>query len=90
MPSAPELRVRVDGQLTFNSTIPMIDATVSGLGIAYVPENLVTDELRSGRLVLMLDEWCPLFPGCCLYYPTRRQNSPAFAVIANALRHADV
>ncbi|RUW51209.1 hypothetical protein EN804_27325 [Mesorhizobium sp. M8A.F.Ca.ET.161.01.1.1] len=85
-----ELRVRVDGQLTFNSTIPMIDATVSGLGIAYVPENLVTDELRSGRLVLMLDEWCPLFPGYYLYYPTRRQNSPAFAVIANALRHADV
>ncbi|RUX06196.1 MAG: LysR family transcriptional regulator [Mesorhizobium sp.] len=84
-----ELRVRVDGQLTFNSTIPMIDAAVSGLGIAYVPENLVTDEIRSGRLVLMLDEWCPLFPGYYLYYPTRRQNSPAFAVIANALRHAD-
>ncbi|MBN9220084.1 MAG: LysR family transcriptional regulator [Mesorhizobium sp.] len=82
-----ELRVRVDGQLTFNSTIPMIDAAVSGLGIAYVPENMAAGAVKAGHLVPLLDEWCPLFSGYYLYYPTRRQNSPAFTVIVEALRH---
>lgn len=84
-----ELRVRVDGQLTFNTSIAMVDAAASGLGIAYVPENLVMEPIRSGRLVQVLDEWCSEFTGYHLYYPTRRQNSPAFAVIVNALRHTD-
>ncbi len=81
-----ELRVRVDGQLTFNSSAAMVDAAISGLGIGYVPENLAADEISSGRLVQVLDDWSPMFPGYFLYYPNRRQNSPAFAVIAEALR----
>lgn len=81
-----ELRVRVEGQLTLNSTINMVDAAISGLGIAYVPENMVAGHLASSRLVQVLDDWSPLFAGYYLYYPSRRQNSPAFAVIANALR----
>lgn len=84
-----EIRVRVSGQLTFNTSVAMVDAAVNGLGIGYVPESLVADEIRSGRLVQVLDEWCPKFSGYYLYYPTRRQNSPAFAVIVNALRHTD-
>jgi DNA-binding transcriptional LysR family regulator len=84
-----ELRVRVDGQLTFNSSIAMVDAAVDGLGIGYVPENLVVDDIRSGQLVQVLDDWSPTFPGYFLYYPTRRQNSPAFSVIADALRHSE-
>jgi DNA-binding transcriptional LysR family regulator len=84
-----ELRVRVDGQLTLNSSIAMVDAAVDGLGIGYVPENLVTDDIRSGRLMQVLDDWSPTFPGYFLYYPTRRQNSPAFSIIVNALRHTE-
>ena len=80
------LRVRVDGQLTFNTSIAMVDAASDGLGIAYVPNSLVVDELAQGRLVQVLDEWSPMFSGYHLYYPSRRQNSPAFAVIVNALR----
>jgi len=80
------LRVRVDGQLTFNTSIAMVDAASDGLGIAYVPNSLVVDELARGRLVQVLDEWSPMFSGYHLYYPSRRQNSPAFAVIVNALR----
>jgi len=57
-----DLRVRVDGQLTFNSTIPMIDAALSGYGIAYVPESLVSSQILEGRLTLLLDEWSPAFP----------------------------
>ena len=81
-----ELRVRVDGQLTFNSTLPIIDAALSGYGIAYVPENLVRDHIAEQRLTLLLDEWSPRFSGYHLYYPSRRQISPAFAVIVEALR----
>ncbi|MDX8501975.1 LysR family transcriptional regulator [Mesorhizobium sp. VK4C] len=82
-----ELRVRVDGQLTFNTTIPMIDAALSGYGIAYVPENLVSHHVAQGRLTLVLDDWSLPFPGYHLYYPSRRQLSPAMAVIVEALRH---
>lgn len=82
-----ELRVRVRGQLTFNTSYAMIDAAVAGYGIAYVPENIVERELASGALVCLLDEWSPPFDGYYLYFPTRRQNLPAFRVIVEALRH---
>jgi DNA-binding transcriptional LysR family regulator len=82
-----ELRVRVDGQLTFNTTIPMVDAALAGYGIAYVPEDLVSQHLAEGRLKLVLDDWSLPFPGYHLYYPSRRQLSPAMAVIVEALRH---
>ena len=82
-----DLRVRVDGQLTFNSTIPMIDAALGGYGICYVPENLVSQQVAEGRLRLVLDAWSPPFAGYHLYYPSRRQISPALAVIVEALRH---
>ncbi|RVD44625.1 LysR family transcriptional regulator [Mesorhizobium sp. M4B.F.Ca.ET.019.03.1.1] len=82
-----DLRVRVEGQLTFNSTIPMVDAAISGSGIAYVPESLVSRHIAEGRLTLVLGDWSPPFAGYHLYYPSRRQLSPALAVIVEALRH---
>lgn len=82
-----ELRVRVDGQLTFNNSYAMIDAAVNGYGIAYVPENIVAAQVTDGRLVQVLDDWSPMFDGYFLYYPSRRQNLPAFRVIVDALRH---
>ena len=81
------LRVRVDGQLTFNNSYAMIDAAASGYGIAYVPENIVERHVASGLLVQVLDDWSPFFDGYFLYYPSRRQNLPAFKVIVDALRH---
>ena len=82
-----DLRVKVEGQLTYSSSIPMLDAAIAGLGIAYVPENLATDAVASGRLVQLLDDWSPSFSGYHLSYPSRRQMSPAFAIIVDALRH---
>jgi len=81
-----ELRVRVDGQLTFNTSYAMIDAALQGYGIAYLPEDLVVRQIADGQLVLVLDDWSPMFAGYHLYYPSRRQNSPAFSVIVEALR----
>ena len=82
-----ELRVRVDGQLTFNNSYAMIDAAVNGYGIAYVPEDIVERQIAAGSLVPVLDDWSPFFDGYFLYYPSRRQNLPAFKVIVDALRH---
>lgn len=81
-----ELRVRVEGQLTFNTTLAVVEAALDGYGIAYVPENLVERPVAEGRLLLLLDDWSPGFPGYHLYYPSRKQLSPAFRAIVDALR----
>jgi DNA-binding transcriptional LysR family regulator len=82
-----ELRVRVDGQLTFNSSQAMIEPALHGYGIAYVPEDLVARHVAAGDLVVVLDDWSPAFPGYYIYYPSRRQTLPAFKVLIEALRH---
>jgi len=82
-----QLRVRVDGQLVFNGTGQMLNAALAGFGLAYVPEDLALPHLSKGRLVRALADWCPPFPGYHLYYPSRRQSSPAFALLVDALRY---
>ncbi len=82
-----ELKVRVTGQLTFNGSPAMLDAALSGLGIALMPEDVVAPYIASGALILLLDEWSQLFPGYHLYYPGRQHHLPAFRVVADALRH---
>ena len=81
-----ELRVRLEGQLVFNGTAPMLDAALAGFGLAYVPEDSVVDHIAAGRLVRVLADWCPPYPGYHLYYPSRRQPTPAFALLVDALR----
>ncbi len=83
-----ELRVRVDGQLILNGLPQRIDAAENGLGLAYVPEDAVLDALAKGRLVRVLEAWCPAFTGYHLYYPNRRQHTTAFALLIAALRHS--
>ncbi len=83
------VRVRVEGQLTFNGSGPMRDAALAGLGLAYLPEDSVQTELADGRLVRVLADWCPPYPGYHLYYPSSRQPTPAFALLVEALRVRD-
>jgi DNA-binding transcriptional LysR family regulator len=82
-----EIRVRVEGQLVFNGTAPMLDAALAGFGLAYVPEDAVQRHIADGRLIRVLADWCPPYPGYHLYYPSRRQPTPAFALLVNALRY---
>jgi len=82
-----EIRVRVEGQLVFNGTAPMLDAALAGFGLAYVPEDTVQTHIADGRLIRVLADWCPSYPGYHLYYPSRRQPTPAFALLVNALRY---
>jgi DNA-binding transcriptional LysR family regulator len=81
-----ELRVRVDGQLTYNTTAQMLSAALAGLGLAYVPEGLAKPHIAKGRLRRVLTDWCPPYSGYHLYYPSRRQPSAAFALLVDALR----
>jgi DNA-binding transcriptional LysR family regulator len=81
------LKVRVDGQLVFNSIGLRMNAVLAGLGLAYLPEDQVARELASGKLIQVLDDWCAPFPGYHLYYPSRRQVAPAFALLVDALRY---
>jgi len=82
-----ELRVRVDGQLTFNGTFQMLDAALAGFGLAYVPEDLAQPHVAKGRLTRVLADWCTPYSGYHLYYPSRRQPSAAFALLVEALRY---
>jgi DNA-binding transcriptional LysR family regulator len=84
---ARALRVRVEGQLTFNESAPMLDAALAGLGLAYLPEDSVQAHLAEGRLIRVLADWCPPYPGYHLYYPSRRQPTPAFTLLVDALRY---
>ncbi|MEK1876316.1 MAG: LysR family transcriptional regulator [Rhizobium altiplani] len=82
-----EVKVRVEGQLVFNNAQLRLNAALSGLGLAFMPEALVRQQLYDGRLVRVLEDWCAPFPGYHLYYPSSRQTSPAFALLVNALRY---
>jgi DNA-binding transcriptional LysR family regulator len=84
-----ELKVRVEGQLVFNGSYQMLNAALAGFGLAYVPEDLAQPHLAKGRLKRVLEDWCPPFSGYHLYYPSRRQSSPAFALLVDALRYRD-
>ena len=81
------LNVRVDGQLTFNNGATILTAALDGFGLAYVPEDAAQPYVAEGRLVRVLEDWCPAFQGYHLYYPSRRQSSPAFALLVEALRY---
>lgn len=82
-----ELKVRVDGQLVFNTIRQRLDATLAGLGLAYMVEDVAQPYVARGSLVRVLEDWCPPFSGYHLYYPSRRQASPAFALLVEALRY---
>jgi DNA-binding transcriptional LysR family regulator len=80
------VNVRVDGPLIFNTAQPQVDAAVAGLGITLLPEDELAPRLSDGSLVRVLEDWCPPFAGYHLYYPSRRQPSPAFRLVLQALR----
>ena len=81
-----ELRVRVEGPLVFNTMALRLNAALAGFGLAYLPEDEVTGPIADGRLIRVLADWGPPFAGYHLYYPSRRQPTPAFAVLVEALR----
>jgi len=82
-----ELKVRVEGQLVVNTIKQRLDGALAGLGLAYMVEDVAQPYVAQGRLVRVLEEWCAPYSGYHLYYPSRRQSSPAFTVLVDALRY---
>jgi DNA-binding transcriptional LysR family regulator len=82
-----EVKVRGEGQLVFNNLGLRLSSALDGLGLAYMPEDQVISEINRGRLVRVLEDWCPYFPGYHLYYPSRRHSSPALALLIDRLRY---
>ncbi|MDQ3203016.1 MAG: LysR family transcriptional regulator [Pseudomonadota bacterium] len=81
------LNVRVSGQVTFNGVYQLLKAALDGFGLSYIPQDMVAPYIEDGRLVAVLDDWCAPFTGFHLYYPSRRQASPAFALFLEAVRY---
>lgn len=80
------LRVRVEGQLTFNNLELRLNAVRAGSGITCLPEDCVVDDIRQGKLIQVLHDWCPVLPGYHLYYPHRKHPTPAFSLVLKALK----
>jgi DNA-binding transcriptional LysR family regulator len=79
----------VEGQIVFNATTLILVAAIDGQGLAYLPEKEVEKQIADRQLVRVLADWCPPFPGYHLFYPSRRQHAPAFALLVDALRFKD-
>jgi DNA-binding transcriptional LysR family regulator len=82
-----ELKVRVEGPLVFNNISLRVEAALAGFGLAYLPEDQVQTHIAYGSLIRVLADWCPPFSGYHLYYPSRRQPTPAFTLLVDALRY---
>jgi DNA-binding transcriptional LysR family regulator len=82
-----EVKVRVDGPLVFNNIALRVEAALAGFGLAYLPEDQVQPYIADGRLIRVLADWCAPFTGYHLYYPSRRQPTPAFSLLVDALRY---
>lgn len=81
-----EIHVRVEGQLVFNNLALRIKSALDGLGVAYLPEDAVQAYIKSGRLVRVLEDCCPTFPGYHLYYPSRKHSS-VLPLVVDKLRY---
>ena len=83
------LKVRIEGQLVFNNIAMRLESALQGLGVAYMPEDAVRPHIEQGHLIRVLEDWCEPYSGYHLYYPSRRQSSPAFTLLREALRYRD-
>lgn len=82
-----EVHVRIEGQLVFNNLAMRLHAVQAGLGLGYLPQDVLQGQLDAGTLVEVLGDWCPPTPGYLLYYPSRRYPSAAFTLLVEALRY---
>ncbi|MBE9605769.1 LysR family transcriptional regulator [Acetobacteraceae bacterium H6797] len=81
------LHVRVEGQFIGNDAPMIVEAALNGLGLICLPDDQVEELVRQKRLIRVLEDWCPPFPGYHLYYPSRRQASAAFELLVDGLRY---
>jgi DNA-binding transcriptional LysR family regulator len=83
-----EIKIPAQGQLVFNSSSQILKAALAGFGLAYLPEDMVQEQVNAGHLKRVLEDWSPTFPGYHLYYPSHRQASKGFSLLVNLLRYS--
>jgi DNA-binding transcriptional LysR family regulator len=81
------VEARVTGQLTFSGAYQMLDAALSGYGLAFLPADMTQPHVAAGRLRRVMDEFCPSFPGLHAYYPSHRNSSRAMQLVIDAIRY---
>ncbi|RZI99049.1 MAG: LysR family transcriptional regulator [Rubrivivax sp.] len=81
-----DVEARVTGQVTFSGAYQMLNAALSGHGLAFLPEELTQPHVQAGRLRRVMDAFCPDFPPLHAYYPSRRNASRAMRLVVDALR----
>ena len=81
-----EIEMAVEGPLILDEDHLIAQAAVDGAGLAFVFENYVTAPLSDGRLIRVLEDWCPSFDGFFVYYPSRRQMRPALRAFVDFFR----
>jgi DNA-binding transcriptional LysR family regulator len=82
-----DVEARVRGQAVFSSAGLILRAALDGAGVGFLPDELVAEHVAAGRLVSVMEDWCPLWPGLHAYYPSRRHSSRALALVIDAIRH---
>ena len=81
------VEARVRGQAVFTNAYHILAAALGGCGLGFLPDSLVDPHIRAGRLLSVMEEWCPAFPGLHAYYPSRRHSSRALGLVIDAIRH---
>jgi DNA-binding transcriptional LysR family regulator len=82
-----DIEARVRGQAVFSTVGHILNGVLDGAGLGFLPEELVGEHVAAGRLVSVMEDWCPLWPGLHAYYPSRRNASRALALVIDAIRH---
>lgn len=80
---------RVSGQVMFSSAVSIVQAALSGNGLAFMTADLVGEHVRAGRLISVMEDWCGKFPGLYAYYPSRRHESRALRIVIDAIRYRE-
>lgn len=80
------MSVAVSGPLIVDDVENMVRAAIDGVGLAFISDERVEQQLASGDLIRVLEDWCQPFPGFFLYYPSRRQQPAALSALINVLR----
>ncbi|GAA0400871.1 LysR family transcriptional regulator [Massilia aurea] len=83
------IEARVRGQAVFTNVHHMLAAALDGVGVTFLPESLIAPHVEAGRLVSVMEDWCPSFPGLHAYYPSRRHSSRALGLVIDALRYTE-
>jgi DNA-binding transcriptional LysR family regulator len=82
-----KIELRPTGQVVCNSAYQVVRTALSGNGLAFLTADVAAQYVLDGRLISVMQDWCPTFPGLHAYYPSRRYSSRALQIVIEAIRY---